>query len=69
MHARARVYTENPCSQRHDAHTVPVERIYEEWKGMKKRYAEPNDAEIYGQQEWAAPRGRLRQMPEESPMF
>lgn len=50
--------------------TVPVERIYEEWKGMKKRRnREPNDGDIYGQHEWAALMGRLRKLQEESHMF
>ena len=33
---------------------------------MKKRYMEPNDDDIYGQQEWAALMGRLRKLQEES---
>ena len=41
----------------------------QEWKGMKKRYAEPHDDDIYGQQEWAALMGRLRKLQEESHMY
>ena len=49
--------------------TVPVERIYKEWKGMgKRRNQELNDDDIYGQQEWAALMGRLRKLQEESYM-
>ena len=42
--------------------TVPVERIYNEWRKMKKRYAEPKNADLYAQKEWEALMQKLRDM-------
>lgn len=50
------------AERRGHAKTVPVERIYNEWRKMKKRYAEPKNADLYAQKEWEALMQKLRDM-------